>query len=172
MVLVDYSDSGSSDGDNSILVTTTKSPLKRKRSTQLSTTERLAVLPAPESLHDLNPPLAAAKGPLTRKCGTKVDAIRRAGVDSCLPPLPDSFHDLYSSSTRNARQDDPSLHAGRQRSTPHVQGNWPTHVYAECKSNYRPLGLKCHYVVLSLLTERRVSFKRRIKLSTRADDEG
>ncbi|RUS21339.1 SNF2 family N-terminal domain-containing protein [Endogone sp. FLAS-F59071] len=50
-----------------------------------------------------------------------------------LPSLPDAFLELYPD--KCGKSDDPSIHQGRLRSTPHVLGNWATHVYVEISVN-------------------------------------
>ncbi|AOW05527.1 U6 snRNA phosphodiesterase Usb1 [Yarrowia lipolytica] len=51
-----------------------------------------------------------------------------------LPPLPSSFYDLYTS--KPASQLDASCETdknGKVRALPHIEGQWPTHVYLEWK---------------------------------------
>jgi len=64
------------------------------------------------------------------------DANADAGA---LPPLPSMFLDLYTTAARTSINDDPSLHGGRKRQVPHVQGNWPTHLFLECKYGHASL---------------------------------
>jgi hypothetical protein len=66
------------------------------------------------------------------RAGSNLKRKREVQSAKDLPPLPAKFHDLYASSSRISTRDDPSLHHGRKRVTPHIEGNWPTHLYIEC----------------------------------------
>lgn len=77
-----------------------------------------------------SPPFSDNKADVTVTRAPK----RKRSVD--LPPLPPTFHDLYSGNARISTCDDPSLHGGRKRAIPHIDGVWPSHVYLECKQSF------------------------------------
>ncbi|KAG9300618.1 hypothetical protein G9A89_005218 [Geosiphon pyriformis] len=61
------------------------------------------------------------------------EEMRKRKFKQELPPLPSSFLELYTNKVFSTTKsiDDPSKHNGRIRSSPHVEGNWPTHVFVE-----------------------------------------
>ncbi|KKA26212.1 hypothetical protein TD95_000090 [Thielaviopsis punctulata] len=74
-----------------------------------------------------------APPPKKRKsCASENDKEARSQT---VPPLPQAFLDLYTTNARASPVDDPSLHQGRKRQTPHVAGQWPSHVYIEWHPN-------------------------------------
>ena len=105
---------------------------------------RMPLVSYPDSDSEDNglPASAAATEVVTRSTESS-SSDTHSGKRECAsvtspPPLPSDFHNLYPSATRISTSDDPSLHGGRKRSRPHVEGTWPTHVYLECMSSSNP----------------------------------
>lgn len=113
----------------------------------------------PEALHNL-PARPHRQSPSSRKRKQEELAETLHTNKPAPPSLPPSFHSLYATNVRKSTSDDPSLHGGRKRHVPHVEGNWPTHVYLECK----PISLYLGFYLLENLglIDWRVSYACRI----------
>ena len=96
----------------------------------------MALVQYPDSDDDEPDKAHAIAAHPSQSAPTPFSARKRKLSDSAqddLPPLPAAFHDLYATNARVSTSDNPELHGGRKRTVPHVEGNWPSHVYLECK---------------------------------------
>lgn len=119
MPLVDYSSDGSED---------TERPTKRRRGNN----NGKAVNPDQTESGTVDSSDTEDQLPSGRNTQGEGDASNGQAAQSAMPPLPAAFHNLYAHTVRQSAVDDPSLHQGRKRQTPHVRGNWPSHIYIEC----------------------------------------
>jgi len=93
----------------------------------------MSLVPYPASDSDSESDSNPHPTPATKRRKISTGSGTAAEPTGALPPLPAAFLDQYSSNVRTSVQDDPALHGGRKRATPHVAGYWNAHVYLECK---------------------------------------
>ncbi|CAN8101038.1 unnamed protein product [Discula destructiva] len=114
MALVDYSSSDSDAADHAI-----EQPPAKMRKTSAAAAAAAATTAV--STTTPSPPIS---NPSPVSSNTQ-------NANTPLPPLPAAFHNLYATTVRPSPADQPALHQGRRRVIPHIEGNWPSHIFVE-----------------------------------------